>query len=339
MNKMYLTLIICTYKRPISLKDLLESVGNCDLKPNTILIIDGSPDDNTKDSISNTNFDDLQIEYYKVPPEHRGLTRQRNFGVAQLPSETEIVAFLDDDIKVECDFFEKLIETYQIYPDAIGVGGLDLKDNGYFTKRGHHNYSRFNYYEIDGWVIRESLRSKARKVFGLMTNLQPGLIPEYSHGRSQLPPNGKIYEVEHLMGGIASYKRELFEKIQFSNYFSGYSLYEDFDFSVRALKHGKLFVNTNAKVWHYHAQSGRPDYYKYGGMVIRNGWYVWRVRFPSPHFKAKLKWHAITLLLAQIRLANTIIGPDRKNAFLDYLGRMTAWAGVCVKPPVIQNYQ
>jgi hypothetical protein len=37
-----------------------------------------------------------------------------------------------------------------------------------------------------------------------------------------LPPSGKIYEVELLMGNVSSYRKEVFEKQQFSNYFEGY---------------------------------------------------------------------------------------------------------------------
>jgi GT2 family glycosyltransferase len=148
-----------------------------------------------------------------------------------------------------------LLETYRSCPDAIGAGGLDLQNNNYFRKEPGAKYNRFKYYKIDGWVAAEPLRYKARKLFGLLPSLQPGLIPDFSHGRSVLPPNGKVYKVEHFMGGIASYKREIFDHIKFSTFFDGYSLYEDFDFCVRALNYGKLYVNTNAKVWHYHEQS------------------------------------------------------------------------------------
>jgi len=297
-------------------------------------VVDSSPNDDTEKIISSYGFNGLIIIYYNVPAEFRGLTNQRNFGINHLPEEAEIVAFLDDDIKVEPDYFEKLLETYEKQPDAIGVGGIDLNDNNYYKKEPDVKYSKYHYYELDGWVIIEPLRNKVRKVFGLMTNLQPGIIPEYSHGRSTLPPGSKTYEVEHFMGGIASYRRELLENVKFSKFFSGYGLYEDFDFCVRALKYGKLYVNTNAKVWHYHEPSGRPDFYKYGKMVVRNGWYVWRVRFPSPSLEARYKWHATTLLLAKIRLLNVITGPQRINALKDYLGRIYAWIGVIARPPV-----
>ena len=331
---MILTLIICTYKRPVALLNLLTSVVSCSIKPRDIIIVDSSPDDGTSDIVSKFISEDVRLNYYKVNEEHRGLTRQRNFGISKLADDTEIVAFLDDDIKVEPDYFKVLLETYRSCPDAIGAGGLDLQNNNYFRKEPGAKYNKFKYYEIDGWVAAEPLRYKARKLFGLLPSLQPGLIPDFSHGRSVLPPNGKVYKVEHFMGGIASYKREIFDHIKFSTFFDGYSLYEDFDFCVRALNYGKLYVNTNAKVWHYHEQSGRPDLFKYGKMVVRNGWYVWHVRFPNPSLNARFKWHATTLLLAKIRLLNVITGPKRSDALLDFLGRISAWFGVLVCPPV-----
>jgi len=332
------TLIICTYKRPDAVRSLLTSVISCSLKPQYTIIVDGSPDDDTLNTVSGIVFRDLHIEYYKVDDKDRGLTRQRNYGISKLPDNTEVVAFLDDDIKVEPDYFAELIKTYKSHTDAIGVGGIDLYSSMYIKKESSLEYNKFHFYELNGWIIREPIRYKVRKLLGLMTDLRPGLIPEYSHGRSSLPPDGNIYQVEHFMGGIASYRQVLFRQIRFSDFFQGYSLYEDFDFCVRALNYGKLYINTNAKVWHYHEPSGRPDFYKYGKMVVRNGWYVWRLRYPTPTFKAKLKWHAVTILLAHIRLANVMTGPARRNALMDYLGRMIAWIGVCIKPPVIRNH-
>jgi GT2 family glycosyltransferase len=334
---MKLALIICTYQRPGSLESLIKSICGCILKPDIILVIDGSLDDNSRDVILKSDFDDLQIKYFKVSPDQRGLTRQRNLGLKHLPDETEIVSFLDDDIRVEPDYFERLLETYEIHPDAIGAGGIDLKDNGYLKKEKGAVYNKFNYYELDGWVIKEPLRNKARKIFGLMPNLQPGLIPGYSNGRSAFPPDGHIYEVEHFMGGIASYRRKVFSKIEFSSFFEGYGLYEDFDFCVRSLQLGKLYVNTNARVWHYHEPSGRPDGFRYGKMVIRNGWYVWRVRFPNPSIKAKLQWHSIMILLSIIRLFNVITGPDREGSFLEFTGRTISWLSLLFKSPKIIN--
>lgn len=152
-------------------------------------------------------------------------------------------------------------------------------------------------------------------------------MPEFSNGLSIsfLPPSGKMYPVEFFMGGVASYRRELFDKLKFSSYFEGYGLYEDMDFCLRASKIGQLFVNTAAQLYHYHEEGGRPNKFKYGKMVMRNGWYVWRVKYPNPDLNSKLKWHGTALLLALVRLGNTFNTSKKKEAFVESMGRLCGW--------------
>lgn len=329
------SLIVCTYKRSEALMKLLKSVEVQSLFPNEILIIDGSPDDKTKQMIQTHEF--ANVYYYQVEEHQRGLTKQRNYGISKVSADSEIVCFLDDDLVLEPRYFEEIISTYKNFPDAIGVGGIDLKDNMYVKKEANKKYNRFTYFEIDGWVKKEPLRYKVRKILGLMTDLQPDIIPDFSHGRSGLPPNGKIYKVEHFIGMSMSFKKDLFLKVKFSPYFEGYGLYEDFDFCVRVLNFGKLYVNTNAHVWHYHDESGRPNKYQYGKMVVRNGWYVWRLKFPNPSAMAKLKWHLITGLLIFLRFLNTFTTHKRKEALTESAGRLVAYIQLLYNKPHIQR--
>ena len=76
------------------------------------------------------------------------------------------------------------------------------------------------------------------------------------------------------------------------------------------------------KLLHYQDQSGRPNKYQYGKMVVRNGWYVWRVKYPNPSLKAKFKWNAIVLLLAFIRFSNIFTTSKRQEAFTETMGRI-----------------
>ena len=251
--------------------------------------------------------------------------------------DTDIVCFLDDDLILEKDYFKQLIQTYQTHPDAIGVGGIDLQENRYFKKEPGVQYDAFNYYELDGWVAPEPLRYRLRKIVGLMPQSPPGIIPPYSNGRSSFPPNGIIYRVEHFMGGISSFRRTVFDKLQFSTFFEGYGLYEDFDFTVRASRLGTLYVNTSAQVWHLHEPSGRPDHFKYGKMVIRNGWYVWRVRYPAPTRIARLQWHLLQWLLILIRFSNGITGPHRTAALKETAGRIYAWILLFISKPAVEQ--
>jgi hypothetical protein len=127
------------------------------------------------------------------------------------------------------------------------------------------------------------------------------------------------------MGGVSSFRKKIFETHQFSTYFEGYGLYEDADFTLQVSKTGKLYLNTAAQLEHHHDASGRPNQYEYGKMVVRNGWYVWRVKHEKPSFKARFKWHLITLLLIFIRSTNIITTSKKKDAFTETIGRTVAW--------------
>lgn len=135
------------------------------------------------------------------------------------------------------------------------------------------------------------------------------------------------------MGGVSSFRKNVFETMQFSNYFEGYGLYEDADFTLRLAKKGALYLNTGATLGHYHDAAGRPNKYQYGEMVVRNGWYVWRVKNPNPTIKDRFKWNAITLLLAAIRGINVITTSKKKEALTEALGRFSGWLSLLWNKP------
>ncbi|AWH72866.1 glycosyl transferase family 2 [Dokdonia sp. Dokd-P16] len=320
MQQYKLSLIICTYMRPDPLTRLLESVMLQTQVPDEILIIDGSIDDDTGSRFreSGNNI----IHYHKVPQEHRGLTKQRNYGIARVNDEIDIVAFLDDDTILNPDYFEQLLATYSHFPAAIGVGGY-ITNEVSWEKTEQGKVEDLNHYYYDGYRRKESSRYKLRRKLGLAQTTQPAIYPEFGHGRSIsfLPPSGKIYKVEQLMGGVSSFPLAVLKEHKFSEYFEGYGLYEDADFTLRLSHVGDLYVNTAAQLEHHHDAAGRPNKYTYGKMVVRNGWYVWRVKHPKPSFRNKLKWYQITVLLTGIRLLNIFTTSERKEAFTEAMGR------------------
>jgi len=322
--------------RPESMLQLLQSVQGQTRYPDEILIIDGSTNQETERILKENQFQN--VHYFVVPPEHRGLTKQRNFGVQKAGAAMEVVAFLDDDTVLSTDYFECLLQTYQIHPEALGVGGY-IRNEAECEFVGNDYQPKIEDYYFDGWKRKDGSRFILRKKLGLDSDCPPGFSPLFSHGRSVgfLPPSGKTYEVEQLMGGVSSFRKSVFMVLKFSTYFEGYGLYEDADFTLRVAKIGKLYVNTAAQLNHYHHQSGRPNQYRYGKMVVRNGWYVWRVKNPKPSFQAKLKWHSITILLTLIRFSNTFTTRKNKEAFTEALGRIIGWWSLWVNKPKIKN--
>jgi len=331
---MTFSLIICTYMRPKPVSDLLASVRQQTRYPDQIVIVDGSTNDDTKRVFSHQEYENL--EYFLVDDSQRGLTKQRNFGIRK--AVNKIICFLDDDIILTPTYFEELINTYKTHPEALGVGGYIIEDINWRDIRDDAP-ATYKEYAFDGYARPLGSRNVLRKRLGLFSKNQPGIMPEFSNGLSIsfLPPSDKIYEVEHFMGGVSSFKKSLFEKIQFSEYFEGYGLYEDSDFCLRASKLGPLFVNTAAKLYHYHDDSGRPNRFDYGKMVTRNGWYIWRLKYPSPSFKAKVKWNLIVILLLKLRFLNIFTTKHKKKAFTESIGRLAGWIGLLFSKPKINR--
>ncbi len=332
---MNFTLIICTYMRPHALLNLLQSVKKQVLYPNEILVIDGSTNDDSKKIIEQYSFKNLK--YYQVTPQERGLTKQRNFGTNRVASNSEVICFLDDDTVLEAEYFVEIIKAFDSDSNITGIAGVAINENNWIKKKENRNYSKNKFYEFEGYVYPEGTRNIFRNLLGLQSDLGPGLMPEFSHGRTcGFPLNGKIYEVDLLIGMSFSFRKKVLDNIQFSHYFEGYGLYEDADFSIRAQAFGKNMINTKAQLSHYHDQSGRPNKYTYGKMVVRNGWYVWRVKYPNPSVKAKLKWNAITLVLTFIRFSNIFTTNKRKEALTEFLGRVSGWFSLFFNKPKIE---
>tara|TARA_R100000935_G_scaffold7556_1_gene15960 strand:- start:4674 stop:5681 length:1008 start_codon:yes stop_codon:yes gene_type:complete len=331
---MKFSLIICTFRRPEAIRKLLNSVKEQNLKPNEILIVDASEDDFTLNVANDTS---VKVEYFKVDDKNKGLTKQRNFGIKHVSSSSEIICFLDDDIVLKPEYFQKIMETYQVKSDAMAVGGYILGNSVWVEYKTSEKL--FNRYYFDGFSRKLSSRHLLRKKVGLLPKEKPGIMPEFSNGFSIgfLPPSGKIYQVDYFMGGVSSYKKGVFDRLSFSEYFHGYGLYEDMDFCLRLSKLGKLYVNTAAQLYHYHEEAGRPNKYEYGKMVVRNGWYVWKLKNAKPSLKNILKWHATLLLLTAVRIGNIFTTTKRKQAFTESIGRFSGYFSLWFNAPKIHD--
>ncbi|OXB20830.1 glycosyl transferase family 2 [Flavobacterium tructae] len=333
---MRFSLIVCTYMRADSLLMLLKSVQKQNLYPNEILIIDGSTNKETKVILEENKFDN--VKYFLVSDENRGLTKQRNFGISNLSTNSEVVCFLDDDTVLEPNYFSEIIKTFQANFDVAGVGGVSINDNKWKFQDSNFFYNKKKYYLFEGFFYKEGTRNVVRNYLGLGFPLGSGKMPNFSHGRtSGFPITGKLYEVDLLIGMSMAFRRDVVDHIKFSKFFEGYGLYEDADFSLRALEFGKNAINTKAQLSHFHAPSGRPNQYRYGKMVVRNGWYVWRVKNSDPIFKDRLKWNLITALLILIRFANVITEQKKKAALTEALGRSIGFLGLLINKPKVNS--
>ena len=319
--------------RPQSVLQLLQSVQEQTLYPDEILIIDGSTNHETEIILKEIPLHHLH--YFAVPPEHRGLTKQRNYGVKKAGSAMEVIAFLDDDTVLSTNYFEEIMKTFENNPDVSGVGGVAVNENSWDLVESNKRYNKNHYYQWEGYVYKEGQRNVVRNYLGLHSHLDPGRMPDFSHGKTcGFPLNGKTYEVDVLIGMSFAFRKKVLDSISFSSYFEGYGLYEDADFSIRATHFGKNVINTKAQLNHFHHPSGRPNQFRYGKMVVRNGWYVWRVKNPKPSLNAIIKWHSITILLTLIRFTNIFTSTKKKEAFTEAIGRTIGWWSLWWNKPI-----
>jgi GT2 family glycosyltransferase len=327
-----LSLIVCTYRRPDAVRRLLSAVASQITPPDEVLIVDGSDDRHTDAVVTEHagTWRQGRLSYTQVPPEHRGLTRQRNYGIARVTGE--IVAFLDDDTAPRHNYFEEILACFSRHPDAAGVGGYIAGEIGWVQDEASSD--TFDTFRWQGWTRREDYRWRLRRMLGLGGSLPPGWMPPSGHGRpvSFLPPDGNDYPVEFIMGGASAWRRSALDDHQFGEYFDGYGLYEDLDFCIRVSRASPLFLCSQAQLEHHHDPAARPHAFRYGTMVVRNGWYVWRQRWPSPSAVDRVKWWLTTTLLAACRAGDVVRGPRRLDAVREALGRFWGMVSLPTAP-------
>ncbi|MBD2359721.1 glycosyltransferase family 2 protein [Anabaena sp. UHCC 0399] len=114
---MRVSVCITTRNRPQYLENCLRSLWDSDTKPHSVVVSDDSPDL----EVQERNYQIVQqyphITYLTGP--RIGVCANRNNAVnAILSSETDFVAFIDDDICVEPDFITRAIAQYtEISPE------------------------------------------------------------------------------------------------------------------------------------------------------------------------------------------------------------------------------
>lgn len=146
---MKITVCITTMNRPKELGLCLDALWNSSYLPYAVVVSDNSVDPEIQ-----RQTEDVVHQYpksiYREGP-HTGVTHNRNNALNAVPSETDRVLFLADDICVEPDFFERAIAHYEALPvqerektilygqnrdeySPPEIGPLGVSFRGYFCK-------------------------------------------------------------------------------------------------------------------------------------------------------------------------------------------------------------
>lgn len=115
------TVVVCTRDRPQGLKACLESMRGLAHPAFEIIVVDNAPTDETvRGIVESYSKEDGRFRYAREP--HPGLSWARNRGIGHATGE--IVAFTDDDVRVDQWWIRGLLRGFHRRGDVACVTGL-----------------------------------------------------------------------------------------------------------------------------------------------------------------------------------------------------------------------
>lgn len=252
---MTLSAIIATMNRPGDLEKALASVFRQTRRPEQVLVIDQSEDARSREVCARYPG----VTY--VHQQEKSLVRARNNGLAR--AGADIISFLDDDIVLEPDYFEKIMAYFEAHPEVGAVSG---------NADSPVKFAGFK------WGIRRLLQRLFLVSFfdGRMTPSGFG-YPIFEHLIS------KPMRVEFLPGCNMNFRASAIAGMRFDERFTGYSYREDADFSYEVSRRHPVMMIPDARLVHNYSPANRLAPLEHKMMEIRNCRMVYRkYRKPSP---------------------------------------------------------
>jgi GT2 family glycosyltransferase len=119
------SVIVCTRNRPLELRACLNGLLELQPAPLEIVVVDNAPsDDSTREVVESFAATASSVRY--VLERGAGLSRARNAGLAA--SSGRIVAFTDDDVRVDPHWIDALLRGFARRSDVACVTGLVASD-------------------------------------------------------------------------------------------------------------------------------------------------------------------------------------------------------------------
>lgn len=343
-----ISLVLITRNRSPDMKRLLLSMPRQTVQPREIIVVDASDEADTFQIVSDLSDTPglPAISHIAVKGDDREKTKQRNIGAHE--SSGSIIAFLDDDTIPAPDCFQEGLSCFDRHPEAVGVAGYithgrhpDAKPHDWFhnalTWRTESEAFRpdFREYKHGVWVCRKYERTSLLECLGLVGNMPPGCASPSGFGREifYIPPDGQDHRVDFCSGAGMNWRRDVFERCDFSPHFTGSGPFEEFDFCFQAHAVGDIILATRARVHHQHSPLQRPTRLSHGYMWSRNAWYTWRRRWGAPRYRDRILWWLTALVLAVCRFGDAIRWRRPLAAATEGIGRIVGLLSLLVIPP------
>ena len=263
-----ISVIIPTKDRHHQIIACLDAIHAQTCLPNEIIVVDSSANDKVKNEMAKSDYPKTNVIYIHSSP---GLTLQRNIGVKA--ASGDLIAFLDDDIVLDPDYFEHLLPAFANDKENR-VGG------------------------VTGRITNE-LRDR-RSLFSFVRFLTFFSYPSYGQVRVSgfhTEYNGyeKPLKVEWLPG-VVVYRKEVFNEFSFDENLRGYAYNEDLDFSYRVSRKYECLYIPSAKMVHNKSQS-RLSSNVATALVVNNNYLLHKNILPGKNLAMKFV-HLFTFYIA-----------------------------------------
>lgn len=279
-----ISIIIPTYNRPQSLERTLMGIYKSKVKPEEIVIIDQSEDENIQeayvDVINQYKATDISIIYSRLQP--ASLTAARNEGVKI--AKEEIYICMDDDVDIDCELIGKITDIMSDEKIAL-IAGLDKLSS-----------------EVEDSFISYFIGTKDRKKSGTgyVAKSILGRYPRLSVIKTEIP-------TEWAMGYFFVVRKSLLEKfdIKWDEKLKGYAYAEDLDFSVRYCNKAKelglkCIISPEIIVEHLASKEYRIEKEEHIYKYIANREYLYNKIYRQEFSRFSMCWTNFWMLLFRV---------------------------------------
>ncbi len=249
-DRLSFSVLIATMNRPVDLKAALDSVAKQSYPPRQVVVIDQSTDTLSKAVTEEFRkaVDSRIRDVRYVYQDEKSLVKARNRGI--LYADADIVSFLDDDVVLREDYYERIERCFAGDPSVGGVSGNASVDN---PSKGWR------------WTVRKFLL----RLF--LINYSDGHMTASGFGYPIFEREiDRTIRVEMLPGCNMNFRIELLAERRFDEWFSGYSYREDADFSYSLSRLCPMMMIADARLQHNYSKSNRLTPLEHKIMEIKN---------------------------------------------------------------------
>ncbi len=272
-----ISVVICTRNRVDDLRACLASIAVQRRRADEVVVVDASDGDASERLVRAWQRDvpRTRVEVLRTAP---GLTRQRNVGVDA--TSGDIVTFLDDDVVLGPSYLAAIVQLFQVDPHLGGAEGtVDVP-----RLRG-----------------RRRLANAFRALFA-MNSLGRRRGVKRSGFVTYDPWPRVARHVTCLVGCNMSFRREVFRRFRFDEWYDGYGLGEDMDFSYRVSRAYRLVQTPYARLVHRVSPVARDAVPRLHEMTAVNHFYFVRKNLPpTPLTWLCFAWSELGELLSVLK--------------------------------------